>query len=92
LDELAAEKLEAEAMRKIQYGDKEWQANALRGGMPWWKYISNRFLTFVETFSSAQSFRSTTPAIAPLRVICSNGYRWRRIRMTSFLTTKFWRK
>src|SRR5947207_14443720 len=20
---------------------------ALRGGMPWWKYISNRFLTFV---------------------------------------------
>jgi hypothetical protein len=48
LDELAAEKLEAEAMRKIQYGDKEWQANALRGGMPWWKYISNRFLTFVE--------------------------------------------
>ena len=21
---------------------------ALRGGMPWWKYISNRFLTFVE--------------------------------------------
>jgi hypothetical protein len=48
MDELAAEKLEAEAMRKIQYGDKEWQANALRGGMPWWKYISNRFLTFVE--------------------------------------------
>ncbi len=21
---------------------------ALRGGMPWWKYVSNRFLTFVE--------------------------------------------
>ena len=21
---------------------------ALRGGMPWWKYISNRFLTFIE--------------------------------------------
>ena len=52
MDELAAEKLEAEAMRKIQYGDKEWQANALRGGMPWWKYISNRFLTFVENVRS----------------------------------------
>ena len=23
---------------------------ALRGGMPWWKYVSNRFLTFVENF------------------------------------------
>src|SRR5215218_10097593 len=23
---------------------------AVRGGMPWWKYISNRFLTFVENF------------------------------------------
>src|SRR5207245_5974098 len=21
---------------------------ALRGGMPWWKYLANRFLTFVE--------------------------------------------
>jgi len=21
---------------------------ALRGGMPWWKYVANRFLTFVE--------------------------------------------
>jgi glycosyltransferase involved in cell wall biosynthesis len=23
---------------------------ALRGGMPWWKYIANRFLTFIENF------------------------------------------
>src|SRR6516225_514327 len=23
---------------------------ALRGGMPWWKYVSNRFLTFAENF------------------------------------------
>src|SRR6266404_6359036 len=23
---------------------------ALRGGMPWWKYVANRFLTFVENF------------------------------------------
>jgi hypothetical protein len=23
---------------------------ALRGGMPWWKYVSNRFLTLVENF------------------------------------------
>src|SRR5438034_927198 len=25
-------------------------ARTLRGGMPWWKYVSNRFLTFVENF------------------------------------------
>ncbi len=30
LDELEAEKIEAEHVRKIQYGDKEWQENALR--------------------------------------------------------------
>ena len=30
LDELEAEKLEADAIRKIQYGDKEWQPNKLR--------------------------------------------------------------
>ncbi len=30
LDELEAEKIEAEHVRKIQYGDKEWQENKLR--------------------------------------------------------------
>src|SRR6266481_5950685 len=30
LDELEAEKIEAEHVRKIQYGDKEWQENRLR--------------------------------------------------------------
>jgi hypothetical protein len=29
-DELEAERMEAEALRKVQYGDREWAANALR--------------------------------------------------------------
>ena len=65
---------------------------ALRGGMPWWKYISNRFLTFIEKFSLARSYRSTIPATVPFHARCWNDYRSRQIQMTLCSTTKFSRK
>src|SRR6266852_5450323 len=39
--------------------------SAIAQGMPWWKYISNRFLTGVENVCSACICPSTTPGIAP---------------------------
>src|SRR5213080_5003335 len=57
---------------------------ALRGGMPWWKYVSNRFLTLRRIFSSVRSFRSITLVIAPFRGNCWSGYPWRQIPMILF--------
>ena len=37
----------------------------MKQGMPWWKYVSNRFLTGLENRSSACASPSTTPATAP---------------------------
>ena len=46
---------------------------ALRGGMPWWKYISNRFLTLVENFLIGAKLSDTTLAIARFRASCWSG-------------------
>ena len=46
--------------------------SAIQQGMPWWKYIANRFLTGVENMSSVSACPSSTLATAP-----SAGRCWR---------------
>jgi uncharacterized radical SAM superfamily protein len=40
--------LVASGLYPCMLGSRILGGSALRGGMPWWKYISNRFLTLVE--------------------------------------------
>ena len=46
---------------------------AMKGGMPLWKYASNRALTFVENLLMAQSFRSIIRAIGAFPGIARKG-------------------
>ena len=34
------------------FGSRIMGKRALSGGMPWWKYISNRFLTWIENIAT----------------------------------------
>jgi glycosyltransferase involved in cell wall biosynthesis len=36
----------------VVFGSRILGKSALKGGMPWWKYISNRFLTWIENLST----------------------------------------
>jgi glycosyltransferase involved in cell wall biosynthesis len=36
----------------VVFGSRILGKSALKGGMPWWKYISNRFLTWIENIST----------------------------------------
>src|SRR6185295_10672742 len=54
----------------------------LAGGMPRWKYVSNRFLTTVENVASGSGCPSTTPGCAHIAAISS-----RRSRTSSTATT-----
>ena len=57
----------------VVLGSRLKSGSALSGGMPWWKFISNRFLTGSRTPSSGCNSPSTTPATAPTGARC-----WRR--------------
>jgi len=45
--------------------------SALEQGMPWWKYYSNRFLTWLENVCFGCITPNTIPAIAPFTARCS---------------------
>ena len=62
---------------------------ALRGGMPLWKYISNRFLTLIENLLLGAKLSEYHTGIEPSPAPCSSVFLWRRTRMTSFSITKF---
>ena len=64
---------------------------ALRGGMPWWKYVSNRLLTLdARIFYLGPSYPSIIRVTAPSREIYLKDSRWRRIPMISFSIIKCW--
>jgi glycosyltransferase involved in cell wall biosynthesis len=49
--------------------------DALKCGMPWWNYVSNRFLTGLENYVLGLKL-SETPAIAPTRGTSGSGQTW----------------
>ena len=65
---------------------------ALRGGMPWWKYVSNRFLTFVENFLIGAKLSDTTLAIARFHESCWSDCHCKRTPTILFSTIRSSRK
>ena len=65
---------------------------ALRGGMPFWKYVSNRCLTLAENILLGASYRSIIRATARSPARSWSSSIWRKTRMTSYLITRCWRK
>ena len=57
----------------VVLGSRLKSGSALSGGMPWWKYVSNRFLTGVENVSSGCELSEYHTGIAPTGARC-----WRR--------------
>jgi glycosyltransferase involved in cell wall biosynthesis len=55
----------------VVLGSRILGGQALRGGMPLYKYLSNRFLTMVQNLLMGASSPNTTPATALLRARCS---------------------
>ncbi len=55
---------------------------ALAGGMPIYKYIANRFLTFIENIALGQNLGISIPVSAPIGVKCSKPSPGKRTRMT----------
>ena len=65
---------------------------ALRGGMPVWKYVSNRCLTLAENMLLGAKLSDTTRAIARSRGKSWRSCAWRITRMILCSTTRCWRK
>ncbi len=65
---------------------------ALRGGMPWWKYVSNRFLTLMENFLIGAKLSDTTRATAHFRASFWSGCLCRRTPTILFSIIRYSRK
>src|SRR5258708_7606321 len=63
---------------------------ALKGGMPLWKYLANRFLTLAENVLLGAKYRSITVATAPSRGKSWNNCAWPTTPMILCLITKCW--
>ena len=53
-------------------GSRLMGTNPMKQGMPWWKYVSNRFLTWAENVTFGLNFPSIIPATARSAAKCSN--------------------
>ena len=60
--------------------------------MPLWRYVANRFLTFVENIFTGASSPNTTPATGPSHARFSNSYPSKPIPTILFLITRCWLK
>ena len=60
----------------------------LRGGMPWWKYVSNRILTLIENLLLGAKLSEYHTGYRAFARSLSSGFHWRKTRMISFLITK----
>ena len=65
---------------------------ALRGGMPWWKYVANRFLTLVENFSYGAKLSESHTGYRAFRDSFWRGCRWKKTPMILFSIMECWRK
>ena len=74
----------------VVLGSRILGGQALRGGMPIYKYIANRLLTAFENLFLRSSFPSTTLVTAPSAAKCSLACPCSRTPMTFFLTIKRW--
>jgi hypothetical protein len=76
--------------RRLRHGARlaHSRSGALKGGMPLYKYVANRFLTAFQNLFSASSSPSTTPASAPSRANCSRPFRCSKTPTTSSSTTR----
>jgi len=61
---------------------------ALDGGMPWWKYIANRFLTFIENFLIGAKLSEYHTVIARSRGVCSSACQSNKTPMISYSTIR----
>ena len=60
--------------------------------MPWWKYFSNRFLTFIEeTSRSVRTWVISTAASGSIAVVCWKRFRSSATRTTLSSTRSSWR-
>jgi glycosyltransferase involved in cell wall biosynthesis len=62
--------------------------NAIRGGMPVWKYMANRILTLFENVMMGANCQNTTPATEGFHESCSKRCLSKRIRTISCSTIK----
>ena len=65
---------------------------ALKGGMPLWRYLANRFLTLVENLLMGAKLPNTIPFTGHIPAPCwrSSPSSWTRTTFCS--TTRFWRR
>jgi len=68
----------------VVLGSRILGGQARQDGMPWWKYVANRFLTLLKILSWARSCRSITRDTAPSAAPCSRSFRCWRIRTICF--------
>ena len=68
------------------------RGGALRGGMRWWKYVANRFLTLVENLLLGAKLSEYHTGYRAFTRKLLERLPWTPTPMTSFLTTRFWHK
>ena len=73
----------------VVLGSRVLGGSALAGGMPRYKYVSNRLLLSFKISCNHRSSRSSTPATGPTRVRSSPHCRLWKIRTILPLTTKY---
>jgi len=73
---------------EVVLGSRILGKGALKGGMPLYKYISNRFLTLIQNFIIGQNFLNTIPGTGPFQEKFSKALITRQIRMILFLITR----
>ncbi len=82
----------ASGVYDVVLGSRIIGGGALKGGMPRYKYIANRFLTAFQNLFSGSSSPNTTPAFAPFPGMSSRLSRYSKTPMTSSSTIRCSRK
>ena len=76
----------------VVLGSRILGGQAIRGGMPVYKYVSNRVLTLLQNLLMGAKLSDTTPGTAPSRGRCSRRCRSRGTRTTSCSTPRCCRR
>ena len=76
----------------VVLGSRILGTGALKGGMPLYKYVSNRFLTAIENILLGVKLSEYHTGYRAFAARCWRGCRWRRAPTTSSSTTKCWRR
>ena len=83
----------AQDIYPVVLGSRILGKGAMQNGMPMYKYVFNRFLTFIQNlFLGQKNYPNIILVIVLIPVKCWNRSTWQRIPMILFLTMKCWHR